>query len=182
MSNHQLSQDQLNRGQQWLEELLTLSGMSASVSVDDSALESEGSCWLTIGTQSLSPEQIEGLIGEGGLTLDAIQYLANTTLNLNQSEDEQCAYTVELNGYRQQRQQELEAIASKAAQHVRETGEEYEILSLSSAERRQVHTLVKAYGDLETYSRGREPDRRLIVHPKGDDQEESDSDSSDSHE
>ncbi len=168
MSNHQLS-----RGQHWLEELLKLSGTPASVSIDDSALESEGSCWLIIDSQSLSSEQVEGLIGDKGLTLDAIQYLANTTLNLNQAEDEQCAYTIELNGYRKQRQQELEAIASEAAQHVRESGGEYEIPSLSSAERRQVHTLVKAYGDLETYSRGREPDRRLVVHPKKDEQEES---------
>lgn len=174
MSNHQLS-----RGQQWLEEFLRLSGMPASVVADDSTLESEGSCWLTIDASSLSSNQIEGLIGERGLALDAIQYLANTTLNLNQSEDEQCAYTVELSGYRKQRQQELEAIATKAAEHVRETGETYEIPSLSSAERRQVHTLLKSYGDVETYSRGREPDRRLIVHLKEEEsREELEADSS----
>lgn len=161
-----MSQHQLSRGQQWLEEFLKLSGMPVSVSADGSTLDSEGSCWLTIDAKTLKPEQIEGLIGDRGAVLDAIQYLANTTLNLNQSEAEQCAYTVELNGYRKQRQQELEAIATEAATHVRETGEEYEIAALSSAERRQVHTLLKAFGDLETYSRGREPDRRLVVHPK----------------
>ena len=50
------------------------------------------------------------------------------------STDDQCAYTIELNGYRARRQVELEAIAQAAAQQVRETGEEYEIASLSSAE------------------------------------------------
>ncbi|MGB3494527.1 MAG: R3H domain-containing nucleic acid-binding protein [Elainellaceae cyanobacterium] len=172
MSNHQLS-----RGQEWLEEILKLSGIPTPVSADDSTIENEGSCWLTIDATSLSSEQVQGLIGDRGLALDAIQYLANTTLNLNQAEDEQCAYTVELNGYRKQRQAELEAIATEAAQHVRGTGEEYEIPSLSAAERRQVHTLLQSYDDLATYSRGREPDRRLVVHPKQDDPEGSKSES-----
>jgi spoIIIJ-associated protein len=35
--------------------------------------------------------------------------------------------------------------------------------ALSAAERRQVHTYLKDYEDLETYSRGKEPDRRLVV-------------------
>lgn len=63
-----------------------------------------------------------------------------------------------------QRQIELQQLAEAAVQHVRETGEEYEMAALSAAERRQVHTYLKAtYGDLETYSRGKEPDRRLVV-------------------
>ncbi|NEQ25399.1 MAG: RNA-binding protein, partial [Microcoleus sp. SIO2G3] len=35
--------------------------------------------------------------------------------------------------------------------------------SLSAAERRQVHTLFQSYEDLETFSQGTEPDRRLVV-------------------
>jgi spoIIIJ-associated protein len=54
-------------------------------------------------------------------------------------------------------------MAENAAQQVRMTGKEYEMKSLSSAERRQVHTLLKDCPDLETYSRGKEPDRRLVV-------------------
>jgi spoIIIJ-associated protein len=35
--------------------------------------------------------------------------------------------------------------------------------SLSAAERRQIHTFLKECVDLETESRGEEPDRRLVV-------------------
>ncbi len=158
-----MSEQQVEGGQQWLEGLLKLAGLPAQVQVDTEKLGTEGSCWLTIDHHALSPEQIQILLGNEGSVLDAIQYLANTTLNLGKSDDLQTAYTIELAGYRVQRQQELQQLAEQAAQQVRDTGEEYEMAALSSAERRQVHTYLKAFTDLETYSRGREPDRRLVV-------------------
>lgn len=150
-------------GKQWLEEVLRLSGLPCAVDADAVKTELEQSCWLVIDHASLSPEQTQSLIGEGGVVLDAIQYLANTILNIGQADDLQTAYTIELGGYRVQRQMELQQMAEAAAQQVRETGEEYEMVALSSAERRQVHTYLKAFEDVETYSRGKEPDRRLVV-------------------
>ncbi len=155
----------MQRGQQWLEELLRLSRLPASVEVtDEQALQDDKpSYWLTIDQTKLTPQQIQSLIGPEGTALDAIQYLANSVLNLGQGEEEQAAYTIELDGYRLRRQAELQALAAYAAQQVRETGQEFEMKSLSSAERRQVHTFLKECEDLETQSRGQEPDRRLVV-------------------
>ncbi len=144
---------------------MCLSGLSTKVDADTSKLLTEGSCWLTIDDTSLTPNQIDALLGPGGSTLATIQYLANTTLNLGQPDDMQTAYTIELAGYRVRRQAELQNLAEQAADHVRQTGEEYEMTALSAAERRQVHTYLKAFEDLETYSRGKEPDRRLVVRP-----------------
>jgi spoIIIJ-associated protein len=158
-----MDQHQVQSGQEWLEELLRLAGMPTQVQLDEDKIQSEGSRWLTIADQSLTPEQTQALIGTDGNVLDAIQYLANTTLNLGQSELTQTAYTIELAGYRVQRQAELQALAEQAAQQVRQTAEEYEMTALSAAERRQVHTYLQAFSDLETYSRGKEPDRRLVV-------------------
>jgi spoIIIJ-associated protein len=160
-----MDEQQIQHGRQWLEELLRLSGLDSQVDVDADKLLTEGSCWLTISDASLLPEQLSVLTGERGTALDAIQYLANTTLNLGRAEESQIAYTIELAGYRVRRQAELQALAEQAMQHVRETGEEYEMTALSSAERRQVHTYLQSFDDLETYSRGKEPDRRLVVRP-----------------
>lgn len=154
---------QIQYGRQWLEDLLTLAGLPSRISVDADKVLSEGSCWLIIDDADLTPEQVQFLIGTDGTALDAIQYLANTTLNLGQPEELQTAYTIELAGYRVRRQLELQSLAEQAVQHVRETGEEYEMAALSAAERRQVHTYLKSFDDLETYSRGKEPDRRLVV-------------------
>ena len=153
------------QGQQWLEEFLKLANLSAPVTTDMRETFSETSCWLTIDDSALKPDQVEALIGTQGVSLDSIQYLANSTLNLGKQEDQQGAYTIELAGYRQRRQQELLEIAEQAAEQVRQSGQEYEIKSLSSAERRQIHTILKDSADLGTYSRGQEPDRRLVVQP-----------------
>ncbi len=159
----------MQRGQQWLESLLQLTGVSTGVRAEPESIPVESrdpqepeSYWLTVDETKLSPEQIQVLIGPEGTVLDAIQYLANAILNLNQTE-QQAVYTVELNGYRVRRQAEIRAIAEHAAEQVRSSGEEVEIKSLSSAERRQVHTFLKDFTDLETFSRGKEPNRHLVV-------------------
>ncbi|MEM8612052.1 MAG: R3H domain-containing nucleic acid-binding protein [Cyanobacteria bacterium P01_H01_bin.105] len=155
-------------GIQWLSQLLGHQGVEAQVTgehIDDDLGDS--SFWLTIEDSSLTQAQIDGLLGERGRVLDAIQYLANTVLNIGQAPDEQQSYTIELQGYRQKRRDELKSIAEKAAEEALASGREHEVADLSSAERRQVHTFLKAYGGLETFSRGREPDRRLVVRALG---------------
>ncbi len=165
----------MQRGQQWLKTLLELFGISAEIkgnleiaqSQEDDSQEPDN-YWLTIDQTNLQPEQIQLLIGPDGSVLDAIQYLANSVLNLNQLQEGQASYTIELDGYRVKRQAEIRALAETAAQEVRSFGREVEIKSLSSAERRQVHTFLKDFGDLETFSRGKEPHRHLVVRPAGE--------------
>ena len=152
----------------WLEKLLSLQGIEASVSREQMTGESaenggDDSLWLTIDTSSLSDEQVEGLIGDRGKVLDSMQYLANTILNLGAEKEAQRAYTLEINGYRKKREAELKAVADEAAQQVLDNGQEYEIKGLSSAERRQMHGLLSTHEQLETFSRGREPERHLVV-------------------
>lgn len=160
-----MSDQRLERGQQWLDQLLKLVGVPTSVSIEPPSedVEISSGYWLTIDHSQLTPEQIDILIGPEGTTLDAIQYLANSILNINQDRDQQSAYSIELNGYRLRRQAELRSLADHAAQQARETGREYEIKSLSAAERRQIHTFLQDCEDLATFSRGQEPDRRLVV-------------------
>ena len=150
-------------GSRWLETLLKFQGLDVKVIGQFPENDLGESYWLTISDSALTTGQVEQLLGENGEVLDSIQYLANTTLNLGKPKDDQQAYTVELAGYRARRTAELQNIAAHAAEEAQATGKEFEILSLSSAERRQVHHFLKAYEGLETFSRGKEPDRRLVV-------------------
>lgn len=150
-------------GSEWLAALLQLQGLSAQVSAEMIEDDCGASCWLTIDESQLSPQQVETLLGERGTVLDAIQYLANSILNFGKAPEEQQPYTVELAGHRAKRTAELKALAEEAAEKARASGEEFEMVALSSAERRQVHNFLKAYEGLETFSRGKEPDRRLVV-------------------
>jgi spoIIIJ-associated protein len=159
-------EQQIQRGQQWLEELLRLMGMPTQVTIGEPGEEGSAianPCWLVVNEANLTPAQIEIAIGQKGEGIDAIQYLTNTLLNLGVEPGSQQAFTVEINGYRVRRQAELLAWAEEVAQQVRQTGQGVEMKSLSSAERRQVHTFLQDAEDLETESRGQEPDRRLIV-------------------
>ena len=154
-----MSESQIQRGQEWLEKLLSLSNINSAVIPSHQA----DGYWLTIDDSNLTPTQMQILIGDDGTVIDAIQYLCNTIVNISEELVESTGYTVELNGYRLHRLKELQAIAEAAAMQVRETGELFELKSLSSAERRQVHSILSECDDLETYSIGQEPDRRLVV-------------------
>ncbi|MEA5534870.1 protein jag [Crocosphaera sp. XPORK-15E] len=161
-------EQQEHHGKKWLETLLSLMGFPAEVTVAyrESEIGESDECWLIINDAQLTPEQISLLIGERGEGIDAIQYLANTLINLSVDDSQQQGFTIELNGYRLQRYEELKAWTQQVAQQVRQTGREVEMPSLSSAERRQVHTFLQEVADLETESRGQEPDRRLVVKPR----------------
>ncbi|HBK97328.1 MAG TPA: RNA-binding protein [Microcoleaceae bacterium UBA10368] len=154
-----MKDSQMQRGQQWLEELLQLSAIPSTVVCQ----KQEDCFWMTIDESNLTPEQIAILVGPNGNVLDAIQYLCNTVLNIGHEPDEPIAYTVELNGYRIRRQEELRSMAQYAAEQARTTGVEVEIKSLSSAERRQIHNFLSECEDIETYSQGQDADRRLVV-------------------
>lgn len=160
-----MANSQIKRGEQWLTQLLELSGVDAKVTGQEvaGAQEEFTSFWLTIDDTNLTPEQIQGLLGINGTVLDAYQYLANSTLNIHQPVEEQGSYTIELNGYRQKRYAEIQAIAQDTAEQVRATAQPVELKSLSSSERRLVHTILKEYPDLETFSQGKEPNRQLVV-------------------
>ncbi|MFM7407155.1 MAG: protein jag [Cuspidothrix sp.] len=165
-----MRQISMQRGEQWLTNLLLLSGISTQVKGNletnptfEPEITSRESYWLTIDETNLTPEQIRVLIGASASVLDSIQYLANSVLNLNQPEETQTSYTVELNGYRVKREAEIRNLAETAAAEVRFSGREVEIKSLNAAERRQVHNLLEGFSDLETFSRGKEPHRHLVV-------------------
>ncbi|MEN9216256.1 MAG: R3H domain-containing nucleic acid-binding protein [Gloeomargarita sp. HHBFW_bins_162] len=153
-----MAAEQLARGQAWLQEVLRLTGVNVPVTIDPQRQ------WLIIETQD--PRHIQALLGPQGTVLDALQYLANVNLNLHLPPEEQFPFTLELAGYRAKREKELAALVARVAEQVRTTQQEVAIPHLSAAERRQVHTLFQQYPDLETVSRGQEPDRYLVVLPR----------------
>jgi spoIIIJ-associated protein len=157
-------ESQLKLAKQWLEELLKLMNLPATVTTEGfTKIATSNSLWLNIDTNDLTSEQIASTIGEGGENIDAIQYLANTILNLNLEDEAQRSFTIEIDGYRVQRYHELESLVSETVNKVRQTGTEIEVPGLSSAERKQIHTLLQDSADLASESRGQEPNRVLVV-------------------
>ncbi|NEO84431.1 MAG: RNA-binding protein [Spirulina sp. SIO3F2] len=154
--------DAEQRGKVWLEKLLDLMQIAAPVEVSTMP-EIDDACWLKIVPDELTTRQVETLLGTDGKTIDAMQYLANALLNMGLAPDDRQPYTLDLADYRQQRHTVLNEQVETAIAQVRSSGQEVEMPPLSAAERRQVHTMFKAFEDLETESRGSEPNRRIFV-------------------
>ena len=159
-------ESQLSLGKVWLQQLLSLMGIAAEVKTAMTEETDSDSCWLDIDGSNLTPEQKLLLIGGKGKNIDAVQYLVNTILNLNSELDQQSSFIVELDGYRVNRNRELATLTQEAIDKVKQTGEEVEILGLSSAERKQIHSLLQDVENLTTESRGQEPNRKLVVLPQ----------------
>lgn len=161
-------ENQLSSGKEWLERLLELMGVAANVATEgfETVSTDAKSNWLSIEADDLSETQKQQLIGNKGENIDAIQYLANTILNLDREQEAQSSFIVELDGYRVNRNQELATVTEDAIARVQSTGEEIEIPGLSSAERKQIHSLMENTVGLKSESRGHEPNRTLVVLPE----------------
>ncbi|AFY74381.1 putative RNA-binding protein [Synechococcus sp. PCC 7502] len=166
--------EQSELGKKWLIQLLEILGYVCDVDITDEVNDPRRGCTLVIDHKHLLPDQVQALIGidavsgiKTGVTLDAIQHLANTALNAHLTPDANgFFYVVELNGYRKERQAVLTKIAEEAIAYVTENQNDYPIKNLSAAERRQVHMFFEDYPHIETFSEGKEPHRYLVVRLK----------------
>ena len=73
--------------------------------------------------------------------------------------------TVDAAGYRERRRDLLQEEAEIAAERAERNGEPVRLEPMSASERRMVHEVLKERTDVETYSEGDEPERRIVVAP-----------------
>lgn len=111
----------------------------------------------------LSGDDLGPVIGHHGQTLDAIQHLAYRMI-FRRSGGRQ-RVTIDAAGYRERRAVALRAAGDQAAESAISDGRPVELEAMSALERRVVHEHLKSRHDVETYSEGQEPARRLVVAP-----------------
>jgi spoIIIJ-associated protein len=103
------------------------------------------------------------LIGHHGQTIDAIQHLAYRIAF--RGSDERKGVLVDAAGYRNRRAVALRAAADQAAEAAVRDGRPVPLEAMSAIERKLVHEHLRTRRDVETYSEGEEPARRLVVAP-----------------
>lgn len=109
----------------------------------------------------LSGEQIGGVIGRRGETLDAIQYLAS--LVANRGEGEYIRLSIDSGNYREKRARTLEALARKLANQAVRTGRSITLEPMNPYERRIIHGAVSSVKGATSSSTGVEPNRRVVI-------------------
>ena len=108
-------------------------------------------------------EDLGVLIGHHGQTIDAIQHLAyRIAFRGTQARK---GVLVDAAGYRERRAVALRAAADQAAEAAVRDGRPVPLEAMSAIERKLVHVHLRTRRDVETYSEGEEPDRRLVVAP-----------------
>lgn len=108
-------------------------------------------------------EDAEALVEDHGRTLDAIQHLAYRTAFGASSPRK--AVVVDAAGYRKRRATALRAAADQAVETAIRDGRAVELEPMSAIERKLVHEHLRDRREIETYSEGEEPARRLVVAP-----------------
>jgi spoIIIJ-associated protein len=137
-----------------LERIADAAGVEAGVEVreDDEQIVGE-----FVGTD------LDLLIGHHGKTIDAIQHLAYRIAFRGAGARK--GVVVDASGYREQRAVALRAAADQAAEAAARDGRPVPLEAMSPIERKLVHEHLRVRRDIETYSEGEEPNRRLVVAP-----------------
>lgn len=105
------------------------------------------------------------LIGRRGETLDSVQFLTGLALN-KINKDSHMRVLVDIENYRNKREESLVRYARKVAREVAKTRRTKKLDYMNPYERRIVHSALQNDKYVITYSEGTDPYRRLVIEYK----------------
>ena len=106
-------------------------------------------------------EHLGYLIGRRGDTLDAIQHLAN--YSVNRGIEGHIRINVDAEAYRLKREDSLRRYAEKKAQQVLKAHRRTTLEPMNAYERHVIHSALQETDRITTYSVGTEPNRRVVI-------------------
>jgi spoIIIJ-associated protein len=123
----------------------------------DTQMSKDGENWHV----NITGPELGILIGRRGETLDALQYLTNLAVSKNLSE--RVRVIVDVEGYRQRREETLIRLAKRLSEKVKRTGIKVVLEPMNPHERRIIHTSLQDETRISTYSEGNDPNRRVVI-------------------
>ena len=106
-------------------------------------------------------EDLGYLIGRRGDTLDAIQHLAN--YSINRDVEGHIRINVDAEDYRAKREDSLRKYARKKAQQVLKARRRTTLEPMNAYERHVIHAALQDMENITTHSTGSEPNRRVVI-------------------
>ncbi|RKN86005.1 RNA-binding cell elongation regulator Jag/EloR [Paenibacillus ginsengarvi] len=110
---------------------------------------------------NLTGKELGILIGRRGQTLDSLQYLLNIVAN--RYADSHIRIVLDAESFRKRRRQTLEELSNRLATRVIRTRKEVVLEPMSPQERKVIHSKLQHHPDVKTYSKGEEPNRRVVI-------------------
>ncbi len=139
---------------EFLTELIRLMGITATVHCQKN---DEGIMKVELRGDS---KQVGALIGYRGDVLDSLQHI--TSLAVNKDEETYNRIVLDVEGYRQKREQTLVVLAKRMAQKAQKKGKVV-MEPMNPYERRILHATLQDNESVTTYSEGEDPMRRVII-------------------
>jgi spoIIIJ-associated protein len=146
-----------------LETLLQLMGFDAQVAAREPQTPGDGAGLIAavLDVQGAPGEEMGLLIGRKGETLAALQYMLN--LIVNHQTHAHATFGIDVEGYRQRREAQLEDLARRVADRVRRDGQPMTLEPMPPAERRIVHMALAEDPDVQTVSIGEGDARKVAI-------------------
>ncbi len=136
--------------------VLGLMGYAAAAEI----IETPESVAVTLRGQDLS-----GLIGEHGRTLDALEFLVG--LHVTKRAGRKVLTVLDADGYRGRREKALVEMAIQAADRAAGEGHPVALEPMQAKERRIIHLVLREDARVKTSSEGEEGSRHIVVLPVG---------------
>lgn len=136
----------------FLEELFDKMGLDAMIDITE---EEE---IMKINVRSNSSGVI---IGRRGETLDALQFLTGLVVNRNNTTYKKIILDTE--DYRKKREVTLQKLANRLAYKVERSGRSMSLEPMNPYERRIIHSTLQSNKNVETYSVGEDPNRKVVI-------------------
>jgi len=109
----------------------------------------------------VSGRDLGTLIGRRGQTLDAMQALVN--VYANRVSDGHWRIVLDAERFRERRKKTLQDLSLRLANQVIRTKKEVVLEPMSPNERRIIHYQLQNHPKVKTYSKGEEPNRRIVI-------------------
>ena len=132
---------------------------TASARYDDPDREGRKSVYVEVKGKELGV-----LIGRRGVTIDAFQRIA--ALIVSKEMSRWVRLSIDVEGHRNRREQQLRRMAKNMAQQVVKTGKKQSLEPMPANERRIVHMELQNSPDVLTNSVGEDPQRKVVIEPK----------------
>jgi len=113
---------------------------------------------------NLIGENLGIIIGKRGDTLDALEHLVN--LCVNKGDGEYVKVILDAENYRARREQTLVKLAQSLASSVTRNNRKLTLEPMHSNERRIIHATLQNNPNVDTFSIGDEPNRKVVIAPK----------------
>ena len=153
-------------GADYLEELLDIADLGGDIDID---VDHGRASVAIIPGEDGDERELAALVGRDGEVLEALQEL--TRLAVQARTGSRSRLMLDIAGYREERRQQLTAIAAEAVKSVLASGKPVALEAMNPFERKVCHDVVANAG-LVSESEGVEPHRHVVVLPVDDEVDE----------